>query len=263
MSVFDKMKKDPSLKNNFKTAKHAVPNQRVDNKSFPGEDGDYVFHFVAFKDFEANDVAYTEIQLSAASNPGQEEVVGKVVNIFTKWEENEWNTMASLMDEFMSNAQLLGVDTPNCDNVDEVKTGIEEAVKERRLVTAGVSTNKKGYRNIYLRGVYDGDAPEAAEEAPAETAKPKAAAKKSPPPAKDEWEEETAVEAPAEEVEAEETAEDDGSYLPSECVGYECVYDDATYTITAGDDEAMTVDFKDEEGNEYGPVSYDEISFPE
>lgn len=169
-------------------------------------------------------------------------------------------------DEFMSNAQLLGVDTPNCDSVDEVKTGIEEAVKERRLVTAGVSTNKKGYRNVYLRGVYDGDAPEAAEEAPAATAKPKAAAKKSPPPAKDEWEEETAVEAPAEEVEAaeeEEAAEDDGSYLPSECVGYECVYDDAVYIITAGDDEAMTVDFKDEEGNEYGPVSYDEISFPE
>ena len=250
MSIFDKMKKEVRLAKNFKTAKDSVPNQRIENKAFPGEDGEYVVQVSAFQDFAAKDVNYTEFQFTLANVESQEDVVGKKLNIFTKWEEDEWNTLESIQETFMQNCQLIGVPTSECTDVMEVKAGIEAAVRERRKVKVAVVTNKKGYKNVYIRGVWDGeeeDAEYVEEEVVQDSDEAEA----------DEWEVET-----AEEVETtEEVEEEEPSYLPSEWVGYPCTYDGESYMVSGADDGAMTVDIEDADGNEYGPIPYDEVTF--
>lgn len=258
MSIFDKMKKDTRLRSNLKAAKEASPDDgQISNKDFPGVDGEYIFRWTGYNDFEGKDgTAYVEF-IFTATDANDEHVVGKKCNIFLAFKDSGNLTMEAVQERFMTTLQQLGIQTPSL-SPEEIERAIKSYVG-KMVVKAAVVTSKNGdYRNLFLRTLLDetAEAPplNTAVEEPAKPAK-KAPAKKSPPPAKepepeeDEWEE----------VEESEEAE----WSPSVSVGYECVYEGETFTVTAGDDSAMTVELENEAGEGYSEVPFDDVEWVE
>jgi hypothetical protein len=154
MSVFEKMAKNSRLKKHAKRAGATVPNQRINNNSFPGDDGEYFMEFIKLNDFETKEgVACTEFQFRVLSCEGQEEAAGSLLNIFLMFRDDDYNTEEEVLEQFFQTCQLVGVDTKSGDIVavsNEVK---EEAVG--RCIRGAVVTGKSAKKNksLYLRGV--------------------------------------------------------------------------------------------------------------
>lgn len=259
MSIFDKMKKDTRLRSNLKAAKEASPDDgQISNKDFPGVDGEYIFRWTGYNDFEGKDgTAYVEF-IFTATDANDEHVVGKKCNIFLAFKDSGNLTMEAVQERFMVTLQQLGIQTPSL-SPEEIEKAIKSYVGKMVVKAAVVTSKNSDYRNLFLRTLLDenAEAPplNTAVEEPAKPAK-KAPTKKSPPPAKepepeeDQWEEV-------------EEAEEEAEWSPSVSVGYECVYEGETFTVTAGDDVGMTVELENEAGEGYSEVPFDDVEWVE
>lgn len=152
MNVFEKFSKDSRMKNHLKRAAESTPDQRVDNNSFEGDDGDYFMEFVKLNQFETKEkVACTEFQFRLVNCEGQEELAGSMLNVFLMFKDDDYNTIEEVMDRFMQTCQLVGVETKSGD-----MKAVGEAVKGsigvciRGSVVTGKSAKKN--KSLYLRG---------------------------------------------------------------------------------------------------------------
>ena len=258
MSIWDKQKTDPRLRSGFKAAAESTPNERINNSSFPGEDGEYLFKWTELNDFEGKDgTTYTEFVFQATAD-NDPEVTGKKCNIFMAWKDSEGMTMEDVQEQFYQNLQLLGIETAGV-SAATIESEVKEILAKGITVKAAVVTSKKNsaFRNLFLRGTVEGGEEEDTPEDPPEakttkTTKTSKATKKAPTPsspATDEWEAET------------ETEEED--WKPSTSIGYECVYEGKQWTVTAANDEDGTIEVEDETGDGYTEVPFSDVAWVE
>ena len=268
MSIFEKMKKDTRLRSNLKAAKEVSPDDgQISNKDFPGPDGEYIFLWSGYNDFEGKDgTQYVEF-IFTATHDNDQPVVNKKCNIFLAFKDSGKVTMEDVQENFFKTLQQLGIATPNL-SPEEIQAAIKDFCGKIKIKAAVVtSKSNSDYRNLYLRTLIEGEVE--TEETPAKpvkkAAKTAAPTKKTPtkssPPAKqaepepeDEWEE-------VEEEAEEETEEED--WKPSTSIGYECVYQDETLTVVKGDDDANTIDLEDADGAGYVDVPFDDVEWVE
>jgi len=152
MSLFDSMAKDQRLKNHFKKATESTPDQRIDNNSFSGADGEYHFTFIKFNDFQTKEkVDCCEFQFRVIHCEGQEEQAGELANIFLMFRDDEYNTKEEVQDRFMQTCQLVGVETAG-KNPKQIEKGIASVIGSSVLGAIVTGKSAKKNKSLYLRG---------------------------------------------------------------------------------------------------------------
>lgn len=230
MSVFAKMKTDPRMKKSVKRAVVSTPDSQSRNEDFPGPDGDYRFIWSKMREWETAGTSYAVFEFTCTEEgEGDESCEGYVMSILIAFEDSAKMTLDDKLNQFMETLQLLGVDTPQLQEVDVIEKEAAKAVLERRDVLCSVVTSRdKKYKNVRIKELLE---PSESEGEVVENT-----------------EEEEGSEVSSEEVTADNPHVDD---TPSEWEGYQATVsdpeDDNLYWIANADDEGKTVDLTNDD----------------
>jgi len=146
------MKDNPRLKRNINTAKATTGGGRTDNSEFPGDDGEYYFHFMGCRDF-GTDPANTVLDFRACSTEEQADVAGVPMMVWISWEDSGSFTVEDKQEQLFEFLQAMGVDTPTLSEA-QITAEIDAATKERRIVLCNVKS-KGEYKNIFPKCIPD------------------------------------------------------------------------------------------------------------
>lgn len=238
MSLFEKMKTDATMKRHLKRAKAVVPNQQSRNEDFPGEDGDYNFDWVKYREWEKDGTSYVVFEFMCTDEGEQQ---GFTMSIMVAFLNSAAMTVEDKMDQFFEILKTLGVDVEGTPE-NKLEQEVLNCASERRAIIGSVTTSKdKKYKNLRIKEYLGAGEPEA----------PESSEDESP----DEWQKEKdAVE--ESEISSEET-NPNVDEAPSEWEGYYGTYEGVKYWIASPDDDAKTVSLQDDDDE----VIYEDVDW--